>query len=349
MAQVTNAYDAYEAGSASLTGLSNREDLSDIIYNIAPTETPFLMLAGRGTARNAKHEWLTDTLTAAASNYQLEGETYAGTAVVPPARLHTFTQITARAVTITGTQESIDKAGRQREMAYQLSLRSKELKRDMERHAVGFATSGDASALGGGVAEGSTFPNTLGTVTAARTTGNVGSWVFTNVDGPADDTVIGTTTGQIDVGDSHEPGTARAILESMLKTGIRQAWNAGGNPGTILVDAFNKQAISAFTGGATRFDRSEDKKLVTAVDVYVSDFGDHTVVPDRFIVQPLSGGGTSCYILDMMYWSIDYLRPFQQTPLAKTGDAETRLLLVEWSICAKNEAASAQIFDITAS
>lgn len=349
MAQVQNAYDAYEAGGTTLTGLSNREDLSDIIYNIAPTETPFLMLAGRGTARNAKTEWLTDTLTAAASNFQLEGESYDGTTVVPPTRLFTYTQITARAVTITGTQEAIDKAGRTREMAYQLTLRSKELKRDMERHAVGFATTAEASTLGGGVAQGSTYPNTLGTVTAGRTTASVGSWIFSNLDGGAGDTEIGTTLGQIDTGDTHEPGTARALLESSVKAGIRDAWTAGGNPGTILVDAFNKQVISSFTGGATRFDRSEDKKLVTAIDVYVSDFGDHTVVPDRFIETQNASDGTSCYILDMNYWAINYLRPFQQTPLAKTGDAETRLLLVEWGICAKNESASAQVIDITKS
>ena len=88
---------------------------------------------------------------------------------------------------------------------------------------------------------------------------------------------------------------------------------------------------------------------MTAVDVYVSDFGDHTVVPDRFIIQPKSATGVAAFVLDMNYWSIDYLRSFQQTPLSKTGDSEKRLLLVEWSICSKNEKASAQIADLTTS
>lgn len=347
MGQPTNTYDAYDAGSASLTGASNREDLSDLIYNIAPTETPFMMQAGRGTARNAKHEWMTDTLATAASNYQIEGDDYAGESRTRPVRLHSYCQISAKALTVSGTQEVIDKAGRKSEMAYLLALQSKELKRDIERHCVGFATTGDATALGAGVVNGSTYPNTLGTASAGRTTANVGTWMLTNVDDGSGTAPTETVTGQPNDGDSREPGTPRALLESTLKSIIRQAWVEGGNPGTILVDAFNKQVISSFTGGLTKFDRSEDKRLVTSIEVYVSDFGDHTVIPDRFLIQPIGIEGSACYVLDMMYWGIHYLRPFQQDALAKTGDAEKRLLLAEWCICAKNEKASGAIFDLT--
>lgn len=346
MAQPDNTYDAYDAGTNALTGGANREDLADIIYNIAPTETPFMMLAQRGTARNAKHEWLTDTLETAASNYQIEGDDYTGDARVAPNRLHAYTQISAKALTVSGTQEVVDKAGRKSEIAYQLALQAKELKRDIERHCVGFATTGDATALGAGVNNGGSYPNTLGTSTGARTTANLGTWINTNInDGGS--TAPPTSAGQPTDGESRDPGTPRAFVESQLKEVIREAWSEGGNPSTIIVDPFNKQAISQFTGGSTRFDKSEDKRLVTAVDVYVSDFGDHTVIPDRFLVQPIAAEGVAAYVLDMNYWGLHYLRPFQQNPLAKTGDAEKRLLLAEWCICAKNEKSSGAVYDLT--
>lgn len=354
--QPTNTYDAYDAGTDQLTGGSNREDLADIIYNIAPTDTPFISGAGRGTATNAKTEWLTDTLATSASNYQLEGDDYAGEARTPPTRLHAYTQISAKALVVSGTQEVIDKAGRKSEIAYQLALQAKELKRDMERHCVGFATSADASALGAGVSEGGSFPNSLGAGTpgGARTCANLGTWIFTNVDANGTVAPGQAVTGQPDDGDSRDPGVAAAtaLTEANLQAIILGAWNEGGNPRTILVNGANKQVISGFGGGTaagaiTKIDRTEDKTLYTSIDVYVSDFGDHTVIPDRFIIQPLSGDGTACYVLDMNYWSIKYLRPFMQTPLAKSGDSEKRLLLAEWAMCSHNEKASGALFNLS--
>ncbi len=344
MAQPTDTFDAYDAGN------TNREDLADIIYNIAPTDTPALNMMRRGSASNKKHEWLTDDLEQAESNYQVEGDDYQGEERTKAFRLHTYTQISAKSLTVSGTQEVIDKAGRKSEIAYLLSLQAKELKRDIERHIVGFATTADATALGADVDDGSSFPNSIGTSgggVAARTTANLGTWINSNVDinGSVPPTL--NAEGQPNDGDSRTPGTPRAMLESQVKSVIRQAWNAGGDPGYILVDPFNKQVFSSFTGGTTRFDKSEDKTLTTSVDIYISDFGTHRVVPDRFLIQPIPAEGVATYILDMMYWSVDYLRPFQQTPLSKTGDNERRLLLAEWCLTAHNQAASGAIYDLT--
>ena len=342
MAQATNTYDAYDAST------SNREDLADIIYNISPVETPFMTSVGRGSASNKKHEWQIDSLAAAGSNRQLEGEQYAGDARTSPSRLYGYTQISAKALTVSGTQEVIDKAGRKSEIAYQLSLQGRELKRDMERHAVGFQTTADAGAIGGGAAEGDSYPNAIGdSSTAERSTASVRTWLRTNTDLGVGGVNAAVTGEQPNDAEWADPGTPRALLESQIKTVIRNAWVEGGNPGLILVDAFNKQVISSFTGGATRFDKSEDKHLYTSVDIYVSDFGDHRVVPDRFLEQPGAALGVSAYILDTNFWSVDYLRQFQQMPLAKTGDAENRLLLCEWTICSKNEKASGCVADLT--
>lgn len=346
MAQPAGTYDVYDAGTAALTGGANREDLADIIYNIAPTETPFITMAQRGTARNAKHEWLTDTLGTPASNYNAEGDDYTGETRTAPVRLHTYTQITAKALTVSGTQEVVDKAGRKSEIAYQLMLQAQELKRDMERHAVGWTSTADNTAFTAVTGTGESYPNIVNDATTGETrvTANVHTWIATNAD------VNGATlahAGGVQPADGSNTtgGTERALLESTLKSVIRQAWNEGGNPSYILVDAFNKQVISSFTGGTTKFDTSEDKRLVTAIDVYVSDFGEHTVVPDRFMTNP-GTTGSAALVLDMNYWGISYLRPFQQTPLSRTGDNEKRLILAEWAICSKNEKASGSVYNI---
>ena len=340
MAQPTNTYDAYDAGD------SNREDLADIIYNIAPTETPALNMMRRGTAANKRHEWLTDTLETSASNRQVEGDDYVAESRQKPDRLHSFTQISAKSLTVSGTQEVIDKAGRKSEIAYLLSLQAKELKRDIERHICGFANAADAAALAG-VVSGGTFPNSAGSSSGARVTANLGTWINTNIDEGGTGLGPAFAAGQPADDDSRDPGTPRAMTESMVKSVIKDCWNEGGNPEYILVDPSNKQTFSAFTGGQTKFDRTEDKALITAIDIYISDFGTHRVVPDRFLIQEISTEGVAAYILDMNYWSVDYLRPFQQHALAKTGDAEKRLLLAEWTLCSKNEKSSGAIYDLT--
>ena len=138
-------------------------------------------------------------------------------------------------------------------------------------------------------------------------------------------------------------GTQRAFAEADLKEVIRECWQEGGDPSVIMVGPFNKQALSAFSGNTTRFDRSEDMRLVTAVDVYVSDFGEHRVVPNRF------SRDRTALVLTPRMWSVDYLRGFRQTPLAKTGDAEKRMLLAEYTLRANNPYASGPVADLTTS
>ena len=50
-----------------------REDLADIIYNISPTETPFMSGVGKNKATNTSHQWQTDSLGAVAANAKAEG------------------------------------------------------------------------------------------------------------------------------------------------------------------------------------------------------------------------------------------------------------------------------------
>ena len=314
MAQPTNTFDTYDS-------VGEREDLSDVIYSISPTDTPFLSSAAKTQATAVLHEWQTDALAAAVTNNAvIEGDEATLDASVATTRLSNSSQIMDKTVVITGTQESVDKAGRASEIAYQIAKKAKELKRDMESTL----TSNNLEVTGGS-----------GT---ARQLGALGSWVITNDDMAADG-ASGAGAGNA----AHTNGTQRAFTESQLKSVIKSVWNAGGDPSMIMVGPFNKQKLSGFTGNSTRFDAGADATLYTSVDVYASDFGQLQVVPNRF------SRDRDAYVLDMDYWGVAFLRDFSMHELAKTGDSEKRQLLVEATLESRNEAASGSVMDLTTS
>jgi hypothetical protein len=336
MTVLTGTYETF-------TQIGIREDLSDIIYNISPTETPFMMMMGRGTADNTKHEWQIDALIAAdADNKVAQGEDdstvgYFPT-VAPTSRVYNYTQISRKSVMVSGTAEVVDKAGRKSELAYQLAKQAKELKRDME------------SILTAANAGGVTQPMIPGVSGTAAQLAPYETWMTADADTPANRGAGGAGSPTDAAGykpddTTGDPvdGTQRAFKEADLKEVIREAWTQGGDPSVIMVGPFNKQALSAFSGNTTRFDRSEDMRLVTAVDVYVSDFGEHRVVPNRF------SRDRSALVITPRMWSCDYLRGFRQFALAKTGDAEKRTLLAEYTLRASNPRASGIVADLTTS
>jgi hypothetical protein len=314
MAQPTNTFDTYDS-------VGIREDLQDVIYSIAPTDTPFMSSAGREAVRNTLHEWQTDTLASAATNNAvIEGDEATLDAVTATARLSNSTQIMDKTVVITGTQEAVDKAGRASELAYQIAKKSKELKRDME--ATLLANQAEVT----------------GSASAARKFGSINAWIATNDVFNAADGASGSAGNT-----ARTDGTQVALTEANLKTVIKNVWNAGGNPSVIMVGPFNKQKISGFTGGSTRFDASEDKTLYTSIDVYSSDFGDLEVVPNRF------SRDRDLHVLDMDFWSLGFLRDFTMHELSKTGDSEKRQMLVEFTLISRNEGASGGVYDLTTS
>jgi len=313
MAQPTNTFDTYDS-------IGEREDLSDVIYNIAPTDTPFLSSAAKTKATAVLHEWQTDTLTAASSsNAVIEGDEATLDAITATVRLSNSCQIMDKTIVITGTQEAVDKAGRASEIAYQIAKKAKELKRDLESSL----TSNNAEVTG--------------SATAARVMGGLRSWVATN-------DVMGTSGTSGGLGNTAAGnGTQRVFTESLLKSVIKSVWNAGGNPTMIMVGPFNKQKLSGFTGNSTRFDAGADATLYTSVDVYASDFGQLQVVPNRF------SRDRDAWVLDMDYFGVAFLRDFTMHEIAKTGDAEKRQLLLEATLESRNEAASGVVADVTTS
>lgn len=310
-----------------------REDLSDFIYNIDPVETPFLTMVRKGSKpKNYKVEWQTDSLAAAdGTNATLDGDDPATNTASPTARLATYTQLMDKVVRVSDRANLMTTAGRKRELAYQVAKRGKELKRDMETRLTG------------------NYASVIGSASTASQTAGVEAWLETNVTRGSGGTDGGwSSTNQVTAAASDASSTNLiTFTEARLKTQIRNIWNEGGNPKIIMVGGYNKQVASGFNGIATLYRDTAGKMspatIMGAADVYVSDFGEHKIVPNRF------SRDRTALILDMTYWSIHYLMPFNVTPLSKTGHSERRLLRVDFALCSKNEAASGAVADLLTS
>jgi hypothetical protein len=301
MSIVTNTFTTFDAKGI-------REDLSNIITNIAPEETPYMSNIGRESISNSLFEFQSDTLAAAAANKQIEGDDVASfDAVTATVRLQNYAQISRKTIILSATEEVVNKAGRRSELAYQIAKRSAELKRDQE-----------FTMLNGAVAA-------AGNTSTARGTASLGAWVKTNVDKASDGTNPSYTTLP---SSARTDGTVRTFTETILKNVIQQVWSAGGTPKILMTGPVNKQRVSGFSGiASSRFNINGGEKpatLIGAVDLYVSDFGTVAVIANRFQRE------RDAWVLDPEYAKMVVLRPYQQIELAKTGDAEKRMLLVEW-------------------
>ena len=312
-----------------------REDLSNIIYNISPTDTPFLSGCGRGSADNTTFEWQTDELKTVAMNTQIEGNDYASTAATEPRRLTNYTQISATQVQSSGTAEAVDFAGRKSTQAYQLAKRAKEMKRDMEYML-----------LQGTV-------KVLGSSGTARETAAFSTWVGTNSASTSNVVAASTGAGITNSGASTYPdgttnsatgGANTTTTIALINNVAERVWNLGGTPDTILCNGTVKGTISSSTvGGAVVAEPRANHggkgpiTAVNAVDVLVTDFGTFKVVPDRHIPA------TNVDFIDFDLWSVDYLRPFRTETLAKSGDSVKQLLIAEYGLRSKNGNGSGQL------
>jgi hypothetical protein len=308
------------------TAIGMREDLSDVIYSISPTDVPFMSSIGKTKATAVLHEWQTDSLAAASlTNYAVEGDTASDATMSPTTRVGNRCQIAQKTVKISGTLQAVDKAGRKSEKAYQLAKASSEIKRDME-----------TSLLSNQVAAN-------GNSSTARKLGGLQAWLATNGDfGTSGSAGASGTTARTN-------GTNRTFTEDILKTVVKEVYASGGNPKVLMVNPAHKQLVSAFTGiAAQRFmaPANTPTTIVSAADVYLSDFGAISIVPNRFMTSTNSCDETA-FVLDPDMAAIAYLRPFQTNELAVTGDNESTQLLCEYTLEVKNEAAHGIIADIT--
>lgn len=310
---------------ATYQAIGNREDLSDEIWKISPTETPFFTAIDKVKASAVKHEWQTQALDSVdTANAVLEGDDATTDAVTPTARLYNICQISDKVARVTGTQQAVEHAGRDDEMAYQEMLKGQALKIDVDT-----------------ILCGTNQTQVAGDTTTARKTASVLSWIATNDDfgtgAGASPTTSGTTT--------RTDGTQRAFTEAQLKSVFQNIWTQGGKPDMVLVGGFNKQVFSTFTGRATPQEDAKSKKIVASVDAYESDFGTVKVVASRNVRS------RDCLVLESAKWAVAHLngRKMVSIPLAITGDSRRKQILTEYCLVSRNEKASGGVFDLTTS
>lgn len=313
MAIITNTLQR-----ASVIGV--REELSDLISRITPVDVKFMSSIKKKSCSNTMFEWQTDTLGTPANNAQIDGDDASFTAVAQPTRWNNQTQISSKTFIISDTSNAVNRAGAKDENAREIAKQSDALKRDQE-----FAL----------------WNNTTNSATATRQTRGVQGWIYTNCSvgaGAGVPPVPATNTAPV-------AGTLRTFTEALVKTQCQNIFNAGGNPDTLYVTPAHKMLFSGLTFSATRFQNTDKKQLNAAVDVYINDFYELKVVPSR--IMALGAANAIAAIIDHDKWALRTLRPYEVRKLAKTGDADKSQLIVEFGLESTNEAASAQIRDLT--
>ena len=330
----TTNFDRYNLDA---TGDNVRESLTDVIYNISPTEVPFQANAGRGDTANTLHEWQIDALAAVdTGNAAIDGADFGTDSSDAAERIGAYAQISIKYLAVSRRANIVNKAGRKSELAYQIAKKGKELRRDVEA----IACLNQATLAGNS--------------TTASLSPGLGAWLRTNTDrgtGGTDPALSNTTYGQptTAAGDASALNI-RALSEATLLGVLRDCYVQGGNPNMIMVGPTMKQRISTymFTSNARIATQYQDQgasprggiSVVGAVDVYVSDFTVIDIVPNRFQRE------RDVWCLDTDYWDITYLDGYKTETIAKIGDAERRHILVDWLLCSKQEAASGLIADI---
>lgn len=315
-----------------------REALSDTITNIAPTETPFYStICKKGTTKSRNPEWLKDGLRdASPANKAIEGEDTDGNTMYQPTRLKNYVQLFDEVAVVSDTARAVETAGRQDELKYQVAKTGKALKRDVEMRLCG------------------NYASVAGNASTAGELAGAEAWLTTNVDRGSGGSDGGYSGGTVSAATD---GTGRTFTETLLKTVIKDAWNAGGEPTVVMMSGSKKQTASSFAGIAQQTNEvnGQNKVIVHgATDIYKSDFGQHKFVPNRFIGagtgRSATNGlypGQTALVLDPTKWEVKFLQPWSVTPLARTGHAEKRLLKAELTLACLDEAANGAVADLS--
>lgn len=323
MSQPSETFDSYDAHG-------NREDLQDKIYMVSPEKTPIVSASKRFTATQRLHEWQRDSLAAPnKDNAVIEGDDRTGTPLTATARVANTVQLFDKVAVVSTTQEKTKAAGRSSEMKYQVAKAMVELKRDME-----------AMVLSDNVA-------VQGNSTTARKSAGLGALLYTNTSHGGAGATPAHTSGLATT--AQTAGTNRAFAETQIKSVMQSIYtNSGEMPSIISMTPSHKTGFSAFAGiAANRFNVGKGKQgvIVGGADVYVSDFGELTVVPNY--VQATANANTA-FILNPDYMGLAFLGGFKSEALAKTGHTEKELVSVEACLVVTSETAQGKIANLSA-
>jgi hypothetical protein len=316
MGQPADTFSTYDS-------VGNREDLSDIIYDVSPTETPFLSAIPKGKSTSTKHEWQTRALTAASgSNAVIEGDDATTDASTANVRLFNYTQILDKVARVTGTQEGVKKAGRSSEMALQMGDRMKEIKRDLETSQL------------------QNVAYVAGTDTSARVMAGLQAYVKTNVDKDAGATASAGTGADIHT----DSATPRVLSESYVEAALATGWSNGASPSLGICNAFQKRKFASFSGSSSKTSNGDSRKVTNNVEIYIDPLGTEIrLVPCRQAPTDV------VFFIDPEYVKHAPLRDFFTKDLAVTGDSVRKQILGEFTLEVCNEKAHCAVYDLTAS
>ena len=318
MAQPVNTLSSYD-----VRGI--REDLQDVIYDISPEETPFYTKCAKAKAANTYHEWQTDALRSSADNAHIEGDETVAEARGVTTRLGNYTQIFKNAVVVPGTDMGLNKAGRAKEMAYQVLKIAKEQKLDIEKAL--FANQARSA----------------GSDTTARRLAGLGAWMTTNT------TFQSGSSGADPVGDGTnartDDGVPTAFDQTKFDATMQLIWQSGGKPDTVYLSAFQMNKALGFVGNNNSRSNisAESEKVIKHMAVYVTPWGTVEFMPTR------ENRSRDVFIMQDDMWAVGILRSTKNEELAKTGDNERRQVITELTLISKNEKASGAVFDNTTS
>ena len=337
--KVTNAFAVYNA-------VGNREDLSNAIYNIDPFDTPVMSATRRRNVKNRWFDWQTEFLPLVdGNNAQPEGFLLNPNQATPTIRQQGVAQISERDATVSGSQEEADAAGKSSEMAHQMAMSSKVLKSDMElimcsRQARVDETSGNAPTA----RKTESIPHWIGRYADRNgNAANVGT--ATQTSGGATVGVVGlpATSGlpALNTDAMTAPGTPVQLTEQMLGDAMQKAYQNGASPSLWILPPGPKRTASTFTGRSTTQVLVGKTEVVATVDVFATDFGRVKVIPSRWV--PVDVG----LLIDPDYIAVAFYRSFRQYLMARTGDAENRMIVVEWGVEMRNAGANVLFNGIT--
>ena len=321
---MTTPVGAHSTYNEPIATGGNREDLSDILFDVSPTETPFITAAKKNRSTATNHEFLTDRLEdATGDNAQIEGQDADPQQAASRTRLGNYTQILSKHGTVTGTQERVLKGGGiKSEMAYQVARRLKAIKRDCETSMVGVNN-----------------PKEAGDEATAREMGSFSTYL-------SGTSFLGGNASTPPAGNGVDvpvDGDPRPFTEEILQDALAQLWEqSGGNENIMmLTGSVLRGVLSTFTASSTRYVTTDDKKLVASIDVYDGDFHTVTVAPDRFTLPG------NVFLIDQEYVSIADLRPVFTKDLAITGDTIRKEIIWETTLEVCNPLAHMNIAALT--
>ena len=252
-----------------------------------------------------------------------------------PARVFNVTQILRIDIGVSETQRAIAAAGFKDVYAYEIQKAVKRLAIKLEK--VVFANNTTATGDSGVTTASQTrvmrgFQNFFATNTAYAGTGFTG--------------------GQATSG--HDAVLTSTDFNDMLNT----IYASGGNPEQVYVSPKVKRQISAFTlPQQNRNIASVDKRLISGIDFYDSDFGLIQVVLDRWVPESTNAAGVTAtasatntggvmFFLQRSINRLAWLRPMQHNLIGRRGDSVAGVVVGEVTLEVLNEAANGMLLGV---